>query len=76
MFAEAPYVLVPILEHVAAAIAAGAVLGTFTGASKGFLASRSRKQVEADALREGYLGAVVAVGCLLLDLWNVYATSI
>jgi hypothetical protein len=74
--ADATYVFVPILEQIAAALAAGAVIGTFIGATRGFVTARSRKQVEAGALREGYLGAVAATLALLFDLCNVYATPI
>jgi hypothetical protein len=71
--ANAPYVFVPILEQAAAALAAGAVLGTFIGATRGLVTGRSRKQVEANTLREGYFGAAFGAGLLLFDLWNVYA---
>lgn len=74
--ADAPYVFVPILEQAAAALAAGAVVGTFIGATRGFVADRSRKQVEASALREGYLGAAFGAGLLLFDICNVYAAWI
>lgn len=63
--ARVSYVFVPILEQTAAALAAGAVLGTFIGATRGFLTARSRMQVESNTLREGYFGAVFGA-CLLL----------
>jgi hypothetical protein len=76
LLAEATGIFVPLFEWAATAIAAGAVVGGFAGATGGFLSGWSRKQVERDAPRDGYIGAALAVAALLLDLCIVYATSL
>lgn len=66
--------LVPHFERAATAIAAGLVIGGFVGATRGYITARSRKEVEAEALRDGYAGAIAGIALLLLDLCIVYAT--
>jgi hypothetical protein len=65
---------VPVVERAATAIAAGIVVGCFAGATRGYVSARSRKQVENDTLRDGYIGAAIVLGLLLIDLCIVYAT--
>jgi hypothetical protein len=55
------------------AIAAGVVIGGFVGTTRGYVAARGRKEVEANALRDGYFGAMLGLILLTLDLCNVYA---
>jgi hypothetical protein len=66
--------LISLFEEAAAAIGAGIIVGCFAGATGGFAFGWSRKQVEGNALRDGYIGALFAVGVWLLDACNVYAT--
>ncbi len=68
--------LVKLVEEAATAIGAGIVVGGFLGATGGFVFGMSRVQVEDNALRDGYIGALFVVSAWLLDLCNVYATSI
>lgn len=63
-------------EAAATAIGTGAVAGGFVGATGGVFLGWSRKQVESHALRDGYLGAVAAIGSWVADLCIVYATAI
>jgi hypothetical protein len=72
----ASILLLPLFEKAAAAIAAGVVCGTFGGATLGAIYGWSRKTVEGDALRNGYLGALAALAVGLYDACNVYATSV
>lgn len=65
-----------LFEAAATAIGTGAVVGGFLGATGGVFFGWSRKQVEGHALRDGYLGAVSAIGGWFFDLCIVYATSI
>lgn len=67
---------VSFFEHAATAIAAGVAVGGFGGATAGLVNGRSRKQVEGDALRNGYIGALFAISGWLVDQCIVYATSI
>ena len=60
-----------LFEVAATAIGAGVLIGTFLGATTGLYNGRSRKEVEADSLRNGYWGAVMALLALLLDWRNV-----
>ena len=73
---EATILLLPLVEAMATAIAAGVVCGTFVGATLGVVNGWSRKVVESDALRNGYHGALGTLGIGLFDLCNVYAASI
>lgn len=62
-----------IFESIATAIGTGIVIGGFVGATAGMIAGWSRKQVESHALRDGYFGALLAIGGLALDLFINYA---
>jgi hypothetical protein len=66
-------VFVTLAKDAASAIAAGVVIGGFIGATGGVVNGRSRKQVEADALRDGYFGAVTILASWLFNLCIVYA---
>lgn len=66
----------PLAEGAATAIAAGVVCGTFAGTTLGALNGWPRKVVEADALRTGFIGAAGTLGLGLLDLCNVYISSL
>lgn len=67
-------VLVTFAKDAASAIGAGVVVGGFIGTTGGVINGRSRKQVEADALRDGYFGAVGILAGWLVNLCMVYAT--
>lgn len=68
-------IFTPIIEA-AAAVGSGVVLGGFCGASAGALNGWSRRQVEGNGLRDGYIGASMALVFWVLDQCIVYATSI
>jgi hypothetical protein len=76
LVADTAGIFVPLFERAATAIAAGVVVGSFAGATRGFISGRSRKQVEGNALRDGYFGAVILLCLLLLDQCIIYAASI
>jgi len=57
-----------VFEAVATSIGAGVVVGGFVAATGAMLGRRSRKEVEKTALRDGYIGGVFGIFCLLLDL--------
>ncbi|HEY6551179.1 MAG TPA: hypothetical protein VIY71_08285, partial [Solirubrobacterales bacterium] len=57
-----------VFEAAATSIGAGVVVGGFVAATGAMLGRRSRKEVEKTALRDGYIGGVVGIFCLLLDL--------
>jgi hypothetical protein len=67
-------IFTPIIQSIAAAIGAGVVVGGFGGATFGVAHRLSRKQVESEALRNSYIGAVAALAIWLLDQCIVYAT--
>jgi VIT1/CCC1 family predicted Fe2+/Mn2+ transporter len=52
----------------ATSIGAGVVVGGFLAATGAMLGKRSRREVEDTALRDGYIGGVCGMLCLLLDL--------
>jgi hypothetical protein len=54
-------------ESLAAAVAAGILLGGFALGSVGLLAGRSREELHARALTDGYAGGAVGVGFALVD---------
>jgi VIT1/CCC1 family predicted Fe2+/Mn2+ transporter len=56
------------LEAAATSIGAGVVVGGFVAATGAMLSRRSRREVEDTALRDGYIGGVAGMLCLLLDL--------
>ncbi len=57
-----------VFEAVATSIGAGVVVGGFYAATGAMLSRRSRREVEGTALRDGYMGGVFGILCLLLDL--------
>ena len=67
-------VFVTYAKDAASAIGAGVVIGGFIGATGGVVNGRFRKQVEADALRDGYFGAVGILAGWLVNICIVYAT--
>jgi len=76
MLFAAAGIFTPIIEGAATAIGAGMVVGGFSGATRGVIRSESRKEVEDDALRATYLGAVVALASWAVDQCIVYAKGI
>jgi hypothetical protein len=63
--------VLPFFEAAATAIGAGILIGTFLGATGGVVKQRSRKEVERDSLKHGYLGALGAIVVLLAESGNV-----
>lgn len=57
----------PLIEGAATAIGAGIVIGTFGGATTGFVFRKSRKEVEGHTLRNGYYGALIAITAWVLE---------
>jgi hypothetical protein len=64
-----------IFEAAATAIGTGIVVGGFAGATAGAVSCRSRKDVERNSLRDGYVGAVAACALWLVDLLVRYSLS-
>jgi len=62
-----------LMEMVATSIGVGAVVGGFVAAGAGMLNGRSRSEMEANALREGFVGGLGGMSCLCLDLILEYA---
>ena len=67
---------VSLFLEAATAIGAGIVVGSFIGATRGLVYDWTREQVEDNALRDGYWGAVLVLGLWLLRLCIVYATGL
>ncbi len=65
--------LTMLLETVATSIGAAVVVGGFVAAGMGMLKGRSRKEMEGNALRDGFLAGVVGMFCLCFDLLMRYA---
>lgn len=63
--------LLPLIETVATAVGAGVIVGTFGGATAGFLLRRSRSEVEGNTLRDGYFGALTALMTWIIEGRNV-----
>jgi len=63
--------LLHLIESAATAIGAGILIGTFWAGTVGLVKGRSRKSVEGDSLRYGYIGALVAVLALIVEIRNV-----
>jgi hypothetical protein len=59
--------LTRILELVATSIGAGAVIGAFAGAGAGMLRGWSRKTVDGNSLRDGFIGGLFGLGLLIAD---------
>lgn len=62
-----------LFEGLAAVVGAGIVLGGFMIGLYRFWKSRSRQELEANVLIDGYLGGAAGVGLVLLDLLMRYA---
>lgn len=65
--------LTALFEGLATAVGAGIVLGGFAIGLYRFWIGRSRQELEANVLADGYLGGAVGVGIVLLDLLMRYA---
>jgi hypothetical protein len=61
-----------LFEGLAAAVGAGIVLGSFVMGICRLLANRSRKALEAQVLTDGYMGGLVGVFVVLLDVFLRY----
>jgi hypothetical protein len=57
-----------VLQTVATSIGTGVVVGGFVAATGAMLGGRSRKEVESTSFRDGYIGGVAGLFCLLWDL--------
>jgi hypothetical protein len=56
------------LEAAATAVGYGAVMGGFVASGVGMVTGRARKDLEANALRAGFIGGFVGMLCLCADL--------
>jgi hypothetical protein len=65
-----------LFEAAATAIGTGVVVGGFLGATAGVIYGWSRKEVEQDSLRDGFIGAVAACAAWLVDLLLRYFLSV
>jgi len=61
-----------VIEAMAASIAAGTIVGAFLAAVVAMVRGRSRKDVEATALRDGCIGGAAGMFCLLVDFVSRY----
>jgi hypothetical protein len=57
-----------LLELAATAIGAGVVVGGFLSATVSVLIRRSRKEAEGKPLRDVFLGGLIGMFCLCVDL--------
>lgn len=62
-----------LLELAATSIGEGIVAGGFAAAANGMVVGRSRKELEAAAMRNGFWGGVGGISCLCFDLLVSYA---
>ena len=62
-----------LLELAATSIGEGVVAGGFVAAAAGMVVGRSRKELEGNAMRDGFWGAVGGLCCLCFDLFLSYA---
>jgi hypothetical protein len=60
------------LEAIAKAVAAGMLVSGFMMAAAGLILGRSRRDIEARALRDATTGGLLACGLLIFDLWMRY----
>lgn len=65
--------LTTLLETVATSIGAAVVVGGFVAAGMGMLKGRSRREMEANALRHGFVAGGFGMFCLFFDLLMRYA---
>jgi len=61
-----------LLELVATSIGEGIVAGGFVAAAAGMVIGRSRKELEDNALRNGFWGGLRGMSCLCYDLFLRY----
>jgi len=64
-----------LFEAATTAIGTGIVVGGFAGVAAGMAYGRSRKQVEDNSLRMGFIGGVAACMAWLADLFLRYLLS-
>jgi len=57
-----------LLELAATSIGEGIVTGGFVAAAGGMIGGRSRRELEDNALRNGFWGGLGGLSCLLFDL--------
>jgi len=57
-----------VLESVATSIGAGILIGSFVMGGVGVFLGWSRQDLEARALKDGYVGGIVAVFLLVFDV--------
>jgi hypothetical protein len=62
-----------LLELVATSTGEGIVVGGVFAACAGMIRGRSRKELEGNAMRNSFAGAVGGMFCLFLDLFLRYA---
>ena len=62
-----------LLELAATSIGEGIVAGGFTAAASGMVVGRSREELEANAMRNGFWGGLGGISCLCIDLFLRYA---
>jgi hypothetical protein len=62
-----------LLELAATSIGEGIVAGSFIAAVVGMVVGRSRKELEGNAMRNGFWGALGGMSCLCFDLLLRYA---
>lgn len=60
--------LTTLLEMAATSIGAGIVVGGFVASGAGMLIGRTRRDLEGNALRSGFWGALIGIFCLCYDL--------
>lgn len=60
--------LTSLLELLATSIGAGIVVGTFGVSATGMLSGRTRREIEANALRDIFWGSMAGMLCLSCDL--------
>jgi hypothetical protein len=65
--------LTAVLGLAATSIGAGIVVGGFVAAGVGMILGRSRKEMESNALRDGFVGGFIGMSCLCFDLLVRYA---
>ena len=62
-----------LLELAATSIGEGIVAGGFAAAASGMVVGRSREELEANAMRNGFWGGLGGISCLCIDLFLRYA---
>jgi len=62
-----------LLELAATSIGEGIVTGGFAAAAAGMVVGRSRMELEANTVRNGFWGGLGGISCLCIDLFLRYA---